>query len=419
MAPTVISSLGHGDRLPGGGFDLSTVGLQHGDMVVGFAFTFGNAFLGDSLTDYLGFQIGFTGGADSQKSGPGSDRALELTTWPTVHSFNDASLWSTSCLYNSAGSDTLNVAWAVTPISLGSEDILTNIVIVRGANSAYHTTTAGFQAPVGFDNTNLIPYVHPVFGAESGIDSDGVWLEGLGAIVFQEDAEVGFIAYDHVDLSDLHAEPLGGSVVPAASGFLGCDMPVAETGTGLTQPSGDWELDNNDGTFCFFGASIHVQCYLDPDFDPEYPEPEEPANERAPRLHIPHKDYAIKAQATQYDGHALQQYTANWLAVERWAGELRCSGVDGSDTLTPTNEPWKETRLHIPHKEVLTARNINDNYLAFERWARLICPHVHIPHKEWFATAKDGRQEQVNLLTIERWAREIGRCCERVGGGGG
>lgn len=62
---------------------------------------------------------------------------------------------------------------------------------------------------------------------------------------------------------------------------------------------------------------------------------------------------------------------------------------------------------HVPHKNWATADE-EQNYLAVERWARVLHDgrfpvgfRLHIPHKQW-----DDPAEQGNYLAIERWALE-------------
>lgn len=120
-----------------------------------------------------------------------------------------------------------------------------------------------------------------------------------------------------------------------------------------------------------------------------------------PRLHIPYKKWAfISSEHTSQT--EINQHKANWAAVERWASRLSC----------PSNDFWGKS-LRIPYKLSFTPEQSESNYLQFERWAKRICPWVHIPYKKWaFPETNNPNQEENNLVTIERWSRAIDRCCE-------
>lgn len=289
MAVEVVFGLGQPDRDPiTGHFDMAGMGLEHGDLVVVFAWAIGNEILGNSSTDYFGLVASFLGGAQAQVSGSPSDPAWLYDGYPVISSADDAAIHWTACLYSSTGSSTLAPGWTVAPVSI--EDTLVNVVVVRGANSAKGALTAGYESPAAFDLGHEIPYVG-VFGAPSGVP-DGLWVTALYQYIvirsysggFPSDgSETSYLPYNPLDLSGPHPEPDTGSVVPPPSAlFNGPDMPIADLGVAEFLPTGNWFLDNDSaGTgddlveWFMSGATFSVQCYQDDDYDPEYPPPVE------------------------------------------------------------------------------------------------------------------------------------------------
>lgn len=285
--------------------------------------------------------------------------------------------------------------------------------------------------PYGVGDGGFIP--EPSMSSIDPLGPSSMWLSWAAGYQLHERDESspgagdGFIRFDGPSSTDTATDAF---FTESTFGEINCTWPmVAETGFGTDSQTTSWLFSDVtapvDERRYYRGAITHVAIGVNPDYDPFDPvdPPGGAANGEAFALHIPHKEYAQGSQL----GNVIHKYTANWTAIEQWANRLRCSGVIPGDpggegggtpdiTLTPTNAPWKETRLHIPHKTTFSARHIHENYLAFERWARLICPYCHIPHKEWFATHKNPQQEMVNLLTIERWARDISRCCEGIEG---
>lgn len=455
MPPSIVSGYGDSAWSPYTGtngyreINLSTSGVLNGDLVVVCAWTFSTSLVsGDDFGTLLVNQVGIGSAESNGPSNPPG--ALAVThfypTDPIGHA-TQTFLHVGSCIWNLASGPILQVAFNNPPLGSTAEPGFVNIVIFRDANSGQVAPITDPQETEvdGLGNfdwvvDNTIPFEVADFG-----HADGRWVNFLGYYGIRDptnplesETSSGFLdlaitnqgdtSYSEAPSSTDFAlsDASSGSIIDPAQLFF----TFLDEGVGSSSPGGDWSLiDQSDGVTSdrrvFYGGSLAVQVWYDPDFNPEFPEePEDGTGTTVTPLHIPHKDYAMQESQVVLTPYAQHQHLTNWKAVESWADSLRCSGSittpgggegeeDQITTFTPTNGKWKERQLHIPHKESFTSRHVRENYLAFERWANAICPPCHIPHKDWVIMGT-AEQEQVNLLTIERWARDIGRCCEGI-----
>lgn len=461
MAPTIVAGYGDSAWEPYDGslsartIDLTGSGVAHGDLIVVFATTpttslgAGDDFGTLSVSEGGGGTSGAANGPGNAPGDLGFSRGGGFPPFPS--GVPDAYYGHIgSCVWNGDGDGTLNAGFTSPPTGLTGEPGFCHVVIFRDANSGNVLPISAPQEPTVYVQDNTIPFEEGTFG-----QADGRWVNFLvymGVRKLPGGADTGFVKEDFGGYTIYDQGTLGYSEIVEGDDWAVIDVPFStidpaqalitmlDGGVSEDSPSSDWSLiDFSDGDpsdpdpdpeediqtiqRCFFGGSLSVQVWDDPEYNP-FPDPEpESGNSQTNPLHIPHKDYALGQSNIQLTPLAQHQYFTNLKRIESWADGLRCSGtVDNGDGTTTTNTPtdgkWKERQLHIPSKELFSSRHVRENYLAIERWANLICPPLHIPHKDWVLMG-NPHQEQVNLLTIERWARDIGRCCEEVTQGGG
>lgn len=116
-------------------------------------------------------------------------------------------------------------------------------------------------------------------------------------------------------------------------------------------------------------------------------------------LHIPFKNWPSLRETNL--AQAKSQNRENWAVLTRWCRDVwldtqndwrkNCPRPDEFPDLTEFRAPW-------PAPE--TDAQIEENWLALERWAESVCwaDGLHIPHK------RDPSRDEANWHHLERWA---------------
>lgn len=133
-------------------------------------------------------------------------------------------------------------------------------------------------------------------------------------------------------------------------------------------------------------------------------------------LSIPYKEWAY--------GFNFEQYRVNMRVIREWASAVNCTGNGpNGQYMIWSVTPGVYTSVAIDAvNSPLDARQHEQNYIDFERWAATTCKPLLLPYKEWMRADPGNPHgpmfEQQILSRIQQWASELGECCTESSGGG-